>query len=99
MPPEPTAAIATSGLRGSITSAVMYFESARPAACHDLPASSERNTPAPRMLLPVPTYRMLGFDGATATKPMPVTGKLSEIDAQVRPPLVDFHSAPDGEPA
>ena len=47
---------------------------------------------------PVPTYTMLGFDGATAIAPIDAIGCESKMGVQVRPALTDFHTPPPTEP-
>ena len=55
--------------------------------------------PLPSPVLPVPTYTMLGSDGATSTDPIEETSlMLSKIGYHVVPALVVFQTPPSTMP-
>jgi len=91
-------------LRGATTTAPMYGEERRPTFVHVFPASVDLKTPLPGVndqpdRSPVPTYTVLGSEGATATAPTDATCISSNTGFQVLPAFVVFHTPPSGMPA
>src|SRR5205809_8067406 len=82
------------GSLGSMRIALVECVSRRPAYCHVLPASVDLKSPSPGITVlrmsasPVPTYRILGLEGATAIAPMLALGPDS------LPSEMFSHSAP-----
>jgi hypothetical protein len=75
-----------------------------PTFVHVFPASADLNTPLPGVndhpdRSPVPTYTVVGSDGATATAPTEATCTSSKTGFHVLPAFVVFHTPPSGIPA
>ena len=95
---------ATDGSRGSTRIFPMCRVASSPTCDQRAPPSVERYTPSPYVMSermsasPVPTHSTSVSEGAIAIAPIEGETWPSEMDSQVRPALVVFHTPPSTAP-